>query len=512
MSGEPPGFRLSDARPLVQVSATEAPGESDWFDLGITLSIDGEEVPFQSLFAAIALGETHLILDSGIYFSIERPEYDQLRRLIDEAKSLQDKESDGLRLSTYQAGLWADLAQLGVVEQQSERWARTVKGLLELDSIPQPELPVGLVAELRPYQREGFSWLSFLRSQGLGGILADDMGLGKTLQALALIGRAVELEPSAAPVPGRGADQRRTQLGSRGRTLHARAGRGVHRRDGASRGDQPGRPHRRGPGRGHVVRLAADRLRGLRGAAVERPDPRRGAVRQELPGEDVPVRAAAQRTVQAGDHRYAAGEQPDGPLVVALDRGAGVVPEPAAVHGVLPQADREGDGPRAARNAATSDQAVDAATYQGAGGDRAAAQAGAGPRGDPAPATPQDLPDPPAAGAAEGARPDRRHGQEPVRDLPLAHAASPAQPGPDPGRREVLRGALEQGRRVHRAGHRGGAGGSPGLGVQPVHQLPAAWFASDSTSRGSATATSTGGRATGPPRSRPSRPALRRSS
>ncbi|MEW6238495.1 MAG: DEAD/DEAH box helicase [Candidatus Omnitrophota bacterium] len=40
--------------------------------------------------------------------------------------------------------------------------------------------------ELRPYQRRGYSWLSFLREWGLGACLADDMGLGKTIQALAL--------------------------------------------------------------------------------------------------------------------------------------------------------------------------------------------------------------------------------------------------------------------------------------------------------------------------------------
>jgi len=199
VSGEPPTYRRSEATPLVHVSATEAPSEADWFDLGVTLSIDGEDVPFQSLFSAITLGETHLILDSGTYFSIERPEYDELRRLIDEARGLQDKESDGLRVSAYQAGLWSDLTRLGVVEEQSDRWAHTVKGLLDLDEIPRPDLPAGLAATLRPYQREGFSWLSFLCDHGLGGILADDMGLGKTVQALALFAQVVDREPSAAP-------------------------------------------------------------------------------------------------------------------------------------------------------------------------------------------------------------------------------------------------------------------------------------------------------------------------
>ena len=40
---------------------------------------------------------------------------------------------------------------------------------------------------LRPYQVEGFQWLSTLWDKGFGGILADEMGLGKSVQLLSLI-------------------------------------------------------------------------------------------------------------------------------------------------------------------------------------------------------------------------------------------------------------------------------------------------------------------------------------
>ena len=53
-----------------------------------------------------------------------------------------------------------------------------------LQLIDPPDTFVGV---LRPYQRRGLSWLSFLESLGLGGVLADDMGLGKTVQLLALL-------------------------------------------------------------------------------------------------------------------------------------------------------------------------------------------------------------------------------------------------------------------------------------------------------------------------------------
>ena len=46
--------------------------------------------------------------------------------------------------------------------------------------------------ELRSYQKAGLSWLDYLQSFGLGGILADDMGLGKTIQLLAFFQKKKE--------------------------------------------------------------------------------------------------------------------------------------------------------------------------------------------------------------------------------------------------------------------------------------------------------------------------------
>ncbi|MCL6604059.1 MAG: DEAD/DEAH box helicase [Paenibacillus sp.] len=52
---------------------------------------------------------------------------------------------------------------------------------------PNLEVPATLQAELRTYQRQGYSWLTFLRRFGLGACLADDMGLGKTVQLIAYL-------------------------------------------------------------------------------------------------------------------------------------------------------------------------------------------------------------------------------------------------------------------------------------------------------------------------------------
>ncbi|MEJ8545079.1 DEAD/DEAH box helicase [Brevibacillus borstelensis] len=54
--------------------------------------------------------------------------------------------------------------------------------LQDTKRIPLVEQPAGFQGKLRSYQREGSSWLLFLRQFGLGACLADDMGLGKTIQ------------------------------------------------------------------------------------------------------------------------------------------------------------------------------------------------------------------------------------------------------------------------------------------------------------------------------------------
>ena len=154
-----------------------------------------DNAPIRTLVTALTLGEEHVILPSGTWFRVDRPELQELRRLIDEARAMSDDPKGPLRLSAYQADLWAELEELGVVQEQSERWRSLVAGLAgaaEGAPLEPVEVPAGLAATLRHYQHSGFEWLTFLRRSGLGGILADDMGLGKTMQTLAMILQAVQ--------------------------------------------------------------------------------------------------------------------------------------------------------------------------------------------------------------------------------------------------------------------------------------------------------------------------------
>ena len=154
------------------------------------VSIDGEQVPLPEVLAAVTRDEEFLVLPSGTYVSLDRPELSRLHEAVALAAQLRESEPGRLSVGTDDLGAWAELAEIGTMDARAATWVERATALRDLDEIPRPRVPEGLTTTLRPYQLEGFWWLAFLHEHGLGGILADDMGLGKTLQVLALVQHA----------------------------------------------------------------------------------------------------------------------------------------------------------------------------------------------------------------------------------------------------------------------------------------------------------------------------------
>ncbi|WP_314083287.1 SNF2-related protein [uncultured Rothia sp.] len=232
-NGTPPEFvEATDA--LIEVTVTEG-NSRDWFGLGIAVKVNNWTVPFAQIFEALDRGADRILLGNGTYFSLRRPEFKTLRTLIAEAREL-DEAGGELRINRHQAGLFSELESLAASVQTTRRWDEQVRSLLALveasearetepadgadkpaaspdthdkrnnGGVVRPNLnreypvPAGLRATLRPYQVEGYRWLTFLYEHRMGGILADDMGLGKTVQALALLAHAIKEHRAAAPV------------------------------------------------------------------------------------------------------------------------------------------------------------------------------------------------------------------------------------------------------------------------------------------------------------------------
>lgn len=210
---EVPDFRPAQDAPTVTMDAT-GDAKNDWFSLNFTVSVGGEEVNFVDLFTALSREEEIFVLPSGTYFPLDTPELDQLRRIIEEAKTLNDVTTDGLKISRYQVDMWAELLESGIIDAQSNQWWTRIRSLVEAEDGAEGDggaevdgggngdaiaVPDELDATLRDYQLRGYRWLETLRRNELGGILADDMGLGKTVQVIAMMLAALDQDHQADP-------------------------------------------------------------------------------------------------------------------------------------------------------------------------------------------------------------------------------------------------------------------------------------------------------------------------
>ena len=80
-----------------------------------------------------------------------------------------------------------ELRKLGIDGALTDEEIALCERLATLEEVPEYPLPESLDGVLRPYQKTGYNWLSFLYENRLGACLADDMGLGKTLQTIAFL-------------------------------------------------------------------------------------------------------------------------------------------------------------------------------------------------------------------------------------------------------------------------------------------------------------------------------------
>jgi superfamily II DNA or RNA helicase len=182
--------------------------DTDWFDVDVGIEVDGERIPLLpvllDLFRRAPQDMTPRALaefgDEPVYGNLPDGRLvpipaSRLRGMIEalyELFAADRVEPEGtLRLFRSEVprlvSLERALPREALAWNGGEQLRTMAKRLSEASEVPLVPTPAALKATLRPYQQQGLSWLQFLASCGLSGILADDMGLGKTLQALAHI-------------------------------------------------------------------------------------------------------------------------------------------------------------------------------------------------------------------------------------------------------------------------------------------------------------------------------------
>jgi len=127
-----PDYREAADAPVITTSVSDDEDRPDWFSLSVRVHVGEEEIPLVPLMAAVAAGEPEVLLESGTWVSIDRPEIEALARLMEEGRELADPQAHGtLRVSALHAGYYEVLESLGIIERATARWKERVGRLLE---------------------------------------------------------------------------------------------------------------------------------------------------------------------------------------------------------------------------------------------------------------------------------------------------------------------------------------------------------------------------------------------
>ncbi|MCI8586676.1 MAG: DEAD/DEAH box helicase family protein, partial [Lachnospiraceae bacterium] len=148
------------------------------------LTVDGQSLTEEDIRSLLAQTEGLAFL-KGKWVEVD---HEKLKKLLEEMEKNEGEMTlmEALRL------------ELGTAEGQEESGPVVTNGtwlsslLMSLRNpgrIRKLSSPKSFRATLRPYQKNGYTWLNYMNQLGFGACLADDMGLGKTVQVLAYLER-----------------------------------------------------------------------------------------------------------------------------------------------------------------------------------------------------------------------------------------------------------------------------------------------------------------------------------
>lgn len=162
-------------------------GKFDYFELKFKLTnIHEDEVT--KILRSFRDNVKYYKLENGEYLDLEEEALKEALNLID-SLVINEEFDDNTVLIPLSKGAYVE----DYLDNKNFRYIKTcdeMKDLkIKLNNIENKtfQMPYGILAKLRDYQKQGYNWLRTLDYLGFGGILADEMGLGKTLQTITFI-------------------------------------------------------------------------------------------------------------------------------------------------------------------------------------------------------------------------------------------------------------------------------------------------------------------------------------
>ena len=176
---------FADGSRVRQAGAMKFRVESDidWFGVNAEVDFEGRSVTFPELLKALERGDTTVRLDDGSLGILPEEWLEQIGII----SGLGTLDEESLRFSNPQAALLDALLSSQEDVEFDAKFEEMRERFRNFTGIDKVDAPGDFKGELRDYQRDGLSWMTFLRDFNFGGCLADDMGLGKTVQFIAML-------------------------------------------------------------------------------------------------------------------------------------------------------------------------------------------------------------------------------------------------------------------------------------------------------------------------------------
>jgi SNF2 family DNA or RNA helicase len=157
---------------------------TDWFETKVKVKFGKQQVALKHLHKSIRNKSKFVTLDDGTQGILPHEWIEKFAAYFSAGEVTEEAIlTPKVKFASINE-LYEDALLDGDVKNELKLYKQKFEGT---DSIQEVEVPKGLTATLRHYQKDGLNWLNFLDDFNFGSCLADDMGLGKTIQVLAFI-------------------------------------------------------------------------------------------------------------------------------------------------------------------------------------------------------------------------------------------------------------------------------------------------------------------------------------
>ena len=177
--------RISRVNPPPALRVRLKKERTNWLEFTFNLDGIGQQ-QIKEVLQALEEKRKYYRLRNGSLMSLETREFDEIRRFLQEIPIQKTDLENSFKVSIMDGLPLLDVLDDHSVYRVEDTFHQFLENLRNPASL-RFEVPMGLEAVLRDYQKQGFKWMKTLAHYGFGGILADDMGLGKTVQSIAFM-------------------------------------------------------------------------------------------------------------------------------------------------------------------------------------------------------------------------------------------------------------------------------------------------------------------------------------